>query len=466
MPPSLALFICFVFIVILYRRDPAKYAEVSSAVWMPLLFMLILGSRLPSQWMGITASNYVQATQEGNWFDRAVYLALSLLAVRILVSRSVRWGELLAGNMALTALLLLGFLSISWSDFPFISFKRWIRDLGGYLMIVVLITEAHPFKAVETVLRRLCYFVIPLSVVFIKYYPLLGRTYDQWTGQALYSGVTNNKNLLGVLCLISGLFFFWDSLRRWASRKERRTRQIILVNFALIGMTLWLLQRAQSATANLCLVVGCVIVVLGRGSWVRENPKRLKVLIPLALAAYFILDFVFNLPVVVSGLLGRDATFTGRTDLWDYLDTVKINPLLGTGYESFWLGSRLQDAMAVFQWVPNQAHNGYWEMYLNLGMVGLFCLGAFLLASYRRVCRGLDTLDASLNAALLSLSLWTILLLYNITEAAFKVHTLWFTFLMVNTTFFLEKQPSGARAMAGPRNDRKMSRLVPSRRYS
>ena len=51
--------------------------------------------------------------------------------------------------------------------------------------------------------------------------------------------------MLGVLCLISGLFFFWDTVTRWPERKERRTKRIILVNVAFIAMTLWLLHLVQ-----------------------------------------------------------------------------------------------------------------------------------------------------------------------------------------------------------------------------
>ena len=56
--------------------------------------------------------------------------------------------------------------------------------------------------------------------------------------------------MLGVLCLISGIFFFWDTVTRWPERKERRTKRIILVNVAFIAMTLWLLNLSSSATSQ------------------------------------------------------------------------------------------------------------------------------------------------------------------------------------------------------------------------
>jgi exopolysaccharide production protein ExoQ len=182
--------------------------------------------------------------------------------------------------------------------------KRWIRDFGGYLLIVAVMSETDPVKAVETVIRRACYLLIPLSILFIKYFPFLGRDYDRWTGMPYYMGVTNNKNLLGVLCVISGLFFFWDLLKRWLVRKEINTRRIIFVNLVFISMTLWLMQQARSATSNLCLFIGCTIIALGHSLSVRRNPAMLKILIPLALSGYFILGFVIDIRQVIADLSG------------------------------------------------------------------------------------------------------------------------------------------------------------------
>ena len=75
---------------------------------------------------------------------------------------------------------------------------------------------------------------VPLSIVLIKYYPYLGKTFSPWGGQE-YTGVSTSKNMLGALCLVSGIFFFWDTITRWHQRRERRVRRVILVNIAFIG---------------------------------------------------------------------------------------------------------------------------------------------------------------------------------------------------------------------------------------
>ena len=47
------------------------------------------------------------------------------------------------------------------------------------------------------------------------------------------------------------------------------------------------------------------------------------------------------------------------------------NPLLGAGFENFWVGER---QVTLGGLGGNQAHNGYLEIYLNLGWVGILLL--------------------------------------------------------------------------------------------
>lgn len=429
MPPSLALFIWFILLIALLYFDPARHSTVSAALWIPVIWLSVISSRLPSQWLDGHVDQVAQSLEEGNMLDRTFFSVLILLAVGVLISRSFRWGAFLTRNITLTAFLLFALVSVCWSDYPFITFKHWLRDLGNYLVVLVVLSDPRPAEALSIVLRRVCYLLIPLSVLLIKYYPELGRQYDPWTGVATYAGSTTGKNMLGVVCLVSGLFLFWDTLTRWAHRTEQRTKRIIIVNIAFIAMTLWLLDHSNSATSSVCLVVGCLVVGAARSTTIKRRPALLTALIPFAICVY--LGLVFGLGVdikaAVADAVGRDPTLTDRTQIWDFLLSMKTNPLIGTGYESFWLGPRLkwfwQNARLGH---INEAHNGFLEVYLNLGIVGLILLGFFLISSYRKVCRRL-TLS---NLGPLDLALWTVMLLYCVTEAGFRTGLMWLTFLL------------------------------------
>jgi exopolysaccharide production protein ExoQ len=438
MSPSIALLIWLIVLFALFHYDPARDSSVSAASWVPLAWMFIMGSRLPSQWFGGLTIGAAEAYEDGNEFDRGIYLLLIALAIGILMSRSLPWKSLAAHNLALTLLLTYTLLSVVWSDYAFVAFKRWIRDLGNYLMILVVLSEPEPVAAVQTLLRRFSYLLVPLSIVLIKYYPELGKGYDGWTGVAFFLGATTTKNMLGVMCLVSGIFCFWDITRRWPDRRRPRTRRILVIDVAFIVMTLWLLNLADSATSRVCLLLGCLVVIFGHSHRVQRASGLVKLLIPSMLGLYLLLDLVFNVKDALVQLVGRDPTLTGRTEVWNDALGLTTNPLLGTGYESFWLGERLQFMWAKYPFRPNQAHNGYLEVYLNLGVLGLIFLGGFLISTYRIVWR---RMPSSQSFAALGLALWSILLVYNGTEAAFKSQLLWFTFLLIAIAVPTPQQP-------------------------
>jgi exopolysaccharide production protein ExoQ len=428
MPPLLALVLWFVLLIALLCFDPAKESKISVALWVPVFWLFITGSRLPSQWLGGSAGRAAQALEEGNPVDRIILSVLILLSIGILFLRSFDWGKFCQRNFALILLLCFALLSVGWSDFPFIAFKRWFRDLGNYLVILLVLSDPLPVEAVCAVLRRLCYLLIPLSILIYKYYPEMGKQYDPWTGAASFVGATTSKNMLGVLCLVSGIFFFWDTVTRWSDRKDRQTRKIIMVDVVFFGMTVWVLNLSNSATSTVCLVMACLVVVAAQSGWGKRHPRFLKVVIPVSFCVYLILAFGLDINGALAGAVGRDPTLTGRTDIWKAVLSTNTNPLIGTGYDSFWLGPRLNVVWSRVGTV-NESHNGYLETYLNLGLIGVALLLVLLMTSYRAICK---RLSPAFSLASLGLALWTILLFYNMTEAAvFNGQLLWLIFMLV-----------------------------------
>lgn len=429
MPPILALLLWIICLVVLFRFDPAKEPKTSIALWVPLVAFFILGSRNPSQWLGGTVSITAQSFEEGNPVDRAISLLLILLAVGILTSRSFQWGQFFTRNLALMALIAFGFLSIMWSDFPFVAFKRWFRDLGNYLFVLVVLSDAHPEAAIRTVLRRLFYLLIPLSILLNKYFPDYSRTFDAWSGVGYFAGASTSKNMLGLMCLISALYFLWDTVARWSDRKQKATKRILWVNLAFLLMTADLLSNAHSTTSTVCLVLGSAVILAAYSNTFRRRPGLLKGLIPTAFLIYLLLNFGFGLNGAMAQSVGKDPTLTDRTKIWAFLLSMHTNPIIGTGYQSFWLGSRLE-----FFWNNaglghlNEAHNGYLGLYLDQGLIGVGILVVFLIASYRLICR---RLSQRADVAVLGLAGWICIVFYNMSEASFEGGLLYLVFLML-----------------------------------
>src|SRR6185295_5926601 len=92
---------------------------------------------------------------------------------------------------------------------------------------------------------------------------------------------------------------------------------------------------------------------------------------------------------------------------------------------------RLTILWRQFVWFPNEAHNGYIEVYLNLGWAGLMFLSLIMLTGYRRVINGLRV-DRS--TGILMLTYFVVAIVYNLTEAGFRIfNPVWILFLLSAT---------------------------------
>jgi exopolysaccharide production protein ExoQ len=431
MSPYFALSLWVVFLLGLVCFDPARERKTSAALWVPVIWFFFLGSRSPAMWLGLSYGSAAQALEEGNPVDRTIFSLLIVAAIAILLSRSIQWGNFVVQNSTLTFFLAFALLSVVWSDFPLATFKKWFRDMGVYMAVLVVLSDRRPLEAVSTVLRRVCYLHVPLSILLIKYYPYLGKFYSDWGGEE-YTGVSTSKNMLGAVCLVSGIFFFWDTVTRWHQRRDKGVRRVILVNIAFVGMILWLLNLSESKTSTICLSLGCLVIAAAHSSFGRRHVNWVKALAPISFLVYVILTVGFGMGGQLSQAVGRSADMSDRTRIWEILLSVPINPVLGTGYQSFWLGPRLQWVWARLAGDNVlEAHNGYLQTYLDLGGIGLLLVCTFLIATYRKICKRLKPLTP---LGSLGLGLWTILLFYNITEAAFGAGLLWIILLMGSLT--------------------------------
>ena len=76
----------------------------------------------------------------------------------------------------------------------------------------------------------------------------------------MYVGPTTGKNMLGVLACSVGSSFSGIQCPDGPSVRNGRTKLILLVNVAFMVMSVWVLNMANSATARVCLVLGCVVI--------------------------------------------------------------------------------------------------------------------------------------------------------------------------------------------------------------
>jgi exopolysaccharide production protein ExoQ len=427
MNPSLAAVVYSLGIVGLFYLDRDKSIRTSAGLWIPVMWLWILGSRGPSVWLGIAPPAGADTQLDGTPFDRAVFTALLVIGIVVLARRGLKIGSLLTANWLVLIYFAFCLASVIWSDFPGVAAKRWVKAIGDLVMVLIIVTDANPIGAFKRVVTRVGFIILPASVLLIKYYPALGRGYDAWHGTRINLGTTTNKNILGMIVLVLSLGTFW---RVWTllRRKETPNRgRHLLAQSVLLVFGISLLSMADSATSRAGFALGAFLIVVTSTSVARRRPWMVHAIVSTIL----IVGAGVMLGVGradITHALGRNSDLTGRTGIWDVVVPMVPNPIVGAGYESFWLGSRMDHIRAIYTNYPiNEAHNGYVEIYLNLGWIGVILIVSILISGYRRAALAFrrDPGFSSLLLAYLAVGA-----VYSVTEAGFRnLSPMWIFFL-------------------------------------
>ncbi len=444
MSPRLALVASVLFILWLFAREVKRGAKFSKGLWIPVVWVTIIGSKPLSLW--ISGQNQA-SSGDSSMLDRLVLIVLLFSGLTVLAKRQFSWAALISSNRWVFVYFGYAALSILWSDAPVASAIFWAKDAANIVMVAVVLTEENPGEAVKTVLLRCAFLLIPISVLLTKYFPAIGRGYNQWTYQPIILGVTNDKNALGQTLFICGIVICWGflDLLKTAGRAKKDLGGFLVLAF----MFLWLVFRANCATALTCTGIGLGILLVMRTRKVREAFHHLNLGKILLVAGLIALVFiVIDVRGLFVGVMGRDLTFTGRTDIWARCLKVDINPFLGAGYCNFWWGDRALKVSEGFYYPLSEAHSGYIETYLNCGLIGLFLVGAAFTAGAAKIKSQMYQ-QSSYQAARLAFLFGNAI--YNITESAFNgLGLIWFVSLLVllesprQQDVLLESQPERA----------------------
>jgi exopolysaccharide production protein ExoQ len=418
---SLAFLICSLGVAGLFFLDRDKSVRTSKALWLPVAWLWIAGSRSVSVWLGSGggSAGALSSTLDGSPMDAVIYSALMAAGIIVLFLRKDRTVTLLRAIGPVLIYFLYCMISTLWSPFHEVAFKRWTKDLGDLIMVLVIVTEVHPIAALRRLYSRVGFILLPFSVVLIRYTDL-GRGYDP-SGNPMNTGVTTNKNALGLIVFLVSLGALWH-LRSLLLDKEAPNRgRRLVAQGTLLTFGIVLLQMAHCATAVACFVLGGGLMLATGLRAIRSRPSRVHAFC-LGILLVGGLTLLFGGESIVTSALDRKSDLTGRTDIWKASIAAADNPVFGTGFESFWNANVDKVALGLrgYWQIHNlvSAHNGYIEVYLDLGWVGLCLIALILISGYRRAAKAFrrDPYFGGLILAYIATSTF-----YSITEVGFRV---------------------------------------------
>jgi exopolysaccharide production protein ExoQ len=443
MHPTLALAICLPAIIAIWRSAEAHRPQLTRGSWLALFWLLILCSRSVSYWLGISSSSAgAESNVEGNPFELTILLLQFVTAATIVYRRKVSWLSVLRDNPGITLFYIFLFVTVIWSPFPFATFKRCVKDIGALTIVLLILTEPLYFQAIKALLCRCAYVLFPLSIVFIKYFPELGRVYSN-SGGTQITGVCFQKNTLGEIVLLFGLALVSDLTANSKENNGKPLRKVLIAKVGTLFMGLWLLYISDSKTATVCLLIGSFIILSPHVPIFSRSPKLLVASIFIGAPTLYLLDDALKISATLFELLGRDATLTNRTEIWAAIAELKPDIWLGSSFLSFW---DIHNQILLGQyWVSlKTAHNGYLEIFLDGGILGLVFLGIMLIDVGRRATR---MFLSGTDLGRLTFAVFLVMLIYNVSESMYARRSpLWFVFLLLSIEY--------ARAHAYPNHQK------------
>jgi len=404
--------------------------------------------------IGITAGNTSNNPEgysnlEGSPINAVFVGGLIVITLIVLYRRGFSWSNFASSNKAILAIYAFFLLSSFWSPFPVPTVKRVIQDFVCLLTGLVLLSQEKPAFAIRIVYARVSYILFPLSVIFIRYFPEIGRVYSGVSGAQMLSGVAGHKNLLGQVAMVFCLILVWDLFEmRKRAKSMGQPPNWHWPNLISLCIGLYLLNISRSATALVCFLLGLTLLFYCKKLAKMKNPRMVFAAGLLFLMTTLALEQTFGIKGRISEAFGRGSGMSGRDLIWNKALEKAPNQILGSGFRGFWeTDAGISVSEELFMNRLLTAHNGYIEVYLHGGITALLLLSVWILSSIFKATNGLENRN---SISKLAIVFWPIFLLYNMSESTmFQTGALWCTILIVTaqTPQILQSQKESSRTI-------------------
>jgi O-antigen ligase len=362
------------------ERQPAPLAAVIDAApaWIERLFLVFAFVVLQDAFldMASSASGSTNVSDTGDNHHVIAFLCVlfgTAVFARKHLPEMIRTARASPIYFILPAILL---ISAVWSLEPLLTLKRSLVTIGICIFDLYIATAIGLDRLLKLLAATILISALA-SIVTAIALPTVGReVFTDLAGD--WRGVFPQKNLLGYIMTI-GLFVEMALIIR--------TRRLRIGNCLRAVVYLFLLGMAHSASSLLLVMIAAILSVFYVAY--RRGLQSLLICVALGLSAIAIFGGIIATdPTFVFAALDRDPSLTGRTEIWDYvLDAIHERPLFGWGYMAFW-SENSPGALYIqnqLQWPAPNAHNGYLDLALDLGLVGLAGMAVTALWTLRRV---------------------------------------------------------------------------------
>ncbi len=324
-------------------------------------------------------------------FQLVTLSVVSGAAVLLLRGMPVWVSRLVTASWPLLALTGLALLSTVWSDSPSTTFRRAIALLltTGFAFFVVARFDAKQFVRILAAAFALLF----LASILAAAIPGLGIT-PSGLHEGAWRGLTGQKNEFGRTCGLALTFFVIAGIiapgklgRYWIG--------------ACLALVLLLLSTSKTPITATAVGLGgtliSILVLYGRIGRV-QIAGELRVILLAMIVTVILVSVFWVVPLIVQAM-GRDLTFSGRTELWKWAIAIGDDtPWLGSGYRGFWNDKNTMYFFEFFAWErtadgelsdsftgPTHAHSGYVDLWLELGWIGVAVFAGVICSAFAKI---------------------------------------------------------------------------------
>ena len=414
-----------------------------SFLWAGMVWALIVLMIVPEGFDYQSLASGHASPHSGGFVSRMVWLGLLTLSLAVICWRaSLAWLLLRLLNPYLLLFAGLAVLSVAWSIDPSLTVRRLIRIVTIMLVCIGFVLAAWHARRYQNVVRPILTALLVGSIGFGLAFPSLAIHQESAPELAgAWRGLANHKNGLGGLASITLILWFHAGLTRQA-------KLLPALAGGAIAAACLVLSRSSTSMAASAFVLIFLLVTLGSPRALRRYVPHLVTLLVVTLLVYAlaILGLVPGLSLLlapITALTDKDASFTGRTQIWSLVaEHMQMRPLLGSGYGAYWTAGAVPGTesfvVRMGNFYPGSAHNGYLEIANDLGFVGLACLIAYLV---KHVKQALQLLGTDRPQGALYLALFFQQAIANLSESH------WFSVLSVNFILMTLATTALARGM-------------------
>ena len=331
----------------------------------------VFGWTLPSAFSGSPGNGAaIEDLSQSNPLNQAIWVSLFIVGAGFVGARILSGIRIVPSLMPI---LLVGYLtlclaSVFWALSPDIAARRFLQQF----IVVFLFVGVTAFARDRLVVLNALYLAFAAAILInVCLLPIIPPT------SIGYSGLYPQKNLLGVVCALTIIF----SVFLLISPQVRFKGFIALV--MLLSLLLLVVSRSKTSLglAILCPLLAGAVFLMSRTLRISLRAGAAAMTVAV-LGLLGIAAVLANISAdQISLLLFDDTTFTGRTTIWDFaIFNAELRPWLGWGYQSFWAAGPESPNLRATGFLTglNQAHNGYLDVLLETGIVGLAIMIAFL----------------------------------------------------------------------------------------